>query len=414
MKHPWVNRGYSHHLKPQSNNAPKISDVIQLDNNILRLLTDCGYQEDEVREVVEANRPLSENASYHLMVKRIRQGWGSPEGDNSNVGNSELCVESIANQSPRSDSPTESVVSFLGSVTVSVSRPKSGRTRLQNNRAANTKPQVSEMNRRIQQARNLKSPVVRDEFETCASVAGRRGSSTLTATISIVKTPSKESIFEDMKRMMERSMVNLDINNNNVPDANNNNVSESSPPRDLVESRLSSYPENSRPKVASIVCDKNGNAGALSTVLIQGTPASAGRRQSIKNNADSPNLVKTSPKRTRLFHKRTEETRRESIGSTTSGNCMVIVNGRLAGEGDANANATSPRVHSRADVPDRIGDALRNDLQQTPLPVAGNHQRYKLQQQRPHTEGSIDTGRSNNSLPGRVIMPSYHAGRGKI
>ena len=78
MKHPWINRGYSHQLKSHIH-PEKLHETIQIDDSILSSMAECGYNGEDVKDIVLANKPLSENASYHLMIKRLNKGWGYPE-----------------------------------------------------------------------------------------------------------------------------------------------------------------------------------------------------------------------------------------------------------------------------------------------------------------------------------------------
>ncbi|XP_072036004.1 uncharacterized protein [Amphiura filiformis] len=387
MKHPWINRGYSHHLKP-STNTGKLQDTINVDEHILSSMKDCGYNEDDVKETVLANKPLSENASYYLMIKRLNKGWGYPEGR----APAPSYTESTFEHSPRPHSPAESLSPSMSPV-AKVVRPLSGKTRPQH---TNGNIQVSEVNRRNEQARRLKSPIVGEDYGECNIVPSR-----LLATINIVRSPSKESIFEDMKRTLERSMTNLDINNNRISDddsiyqdaddATTVQLNTPEPLRDL-ESRLSTHSHHK--KVASIVCDKNGRTGTLSSAYLQGKPVT--EKQDMKDT-DVDN--RSTSKRTRLFHKRSDKERRHSNHGNKSGGCIVIVNGRLTDTGESDSKprtisrAEGARSISRADVPDRVGSALKTGQQKRPLPLRNTP---RSEMQRPHTEGSVDIGRSGD------------------
>ena len=294
-------------------------------------------------------------------------------------------------------------------------RPLSGKVRQIERKV---KGNVSEMNRRNEQARSLKSPVVCDDYQDY-----NMGPSAMSATVNIVRSPSKESIFEDIKRTLDKSMVNLDINNNEDNDITLQDdatimLDTPEPPRDL-DSRLSTHSQ--KKKVASIVCDKNGKTGMLSTVYLQGKPAAD---QKDNKDTESVTRVRSTSKETRLFHKRSEKERRQSSFSNKSG-CIVIVNGKLANTGDI--DDAKPRALSRAEIPDRvgsslrdrvgsslrdrIGSSLRNGLPKNQAPVSSTKRMPKHEMQRPHTEGSVDFGR-RNTLPFEST-PSPFVGRGK-
>lgn len=78
MTHSWMNDGHADGMAPSV--FPNNLTDEQVDGNVIASLIKCGYSEETVREIIKINKPVVENASYHLLVKRIAGGWGYPDG----------------------------------------------------------------------------------------------------------------------------------------------------------------------------------------------------------------------------------------------------------------------------------------------------------------------------------------------
>lgn len=78
MVHPWINEGESTTMVPSV--FPNHLTHDELDIDIISSLKKCGYNETTIREMVLINKPVIENAGYHLLIKRLAGGWGYPDG----------------------------------------------------------------------------------------------------------------------------------------------------------------------------------------------------------------------------------------------------------------------------------------------------------------------------------------------
>ncbi|KAJ8026683.1 Hormonally up-regulated neu tumor-associated kinase [Holothuria leucospilota] len=78
MVHPWINEGEPATIVPSV--FPNHLSHDELDIDIISSLKKCGYNETTIKEMVLINKPVIENASYHLLIKRLAGGWGYPDG----------------------------------------------------------------------------------------------------------------------------------------------------------------------------------------------------------------------------------------------------------------------------------------------------------------------------------------------
>ncbi|XP_077977821.1 uncharacterized protein LOC144433392 [Glandiceps talaboti] len=97
MKHPWLNRGYSCKLFPSR--FPNKLNESQLDETILSKMAEHRFDPANVIHAVIENKPVSDNASYHLMMKRLLRGYGYPDVDTSNVSEEENESSAVSNTS---------------------------------------------------------------------------------------------------------------------------------------------------------------------------------------------------------------------------------------------------------------------------------------------------------------------------
>ncbi|XP_033121071.1 serine/threonine-protein kinase par-1-like [Anneissia japonica] len=77
MKHTWINRGYSHRLR--SCCYPNKLTEDHLNKNVVSYIAELDFTKKEVTENVIENNPTPDHAMYHLLVKRLANGWGYPE-----------------------------------------------------------------------------------------------------------------------------------------------------------------------------------------------------------------------------------------------------------------------------------------------------------------------------------------------
>ncbi|XP_071801112.1 uncharacterized protein [Asterias amurensis] len=225
MRHPWINRGYTRRLYPSE--FPNRLTNEQLDTSVISSLVSGGFTESVIRDAVTQNRPIAETAGYHLLRKRVSNGWGFPDGRLS-VTNNQL------------GSPAEEVVDLESTSLIFTpapppaaggsSRPCSSRSRPGSSRRSRPSSSVTKHDRAksqlaakpntIEQENRLKSTHASDPKipVPLLSIDARKSKPTPRE-----DPPTREIVLEDMRKKLSH-YLEKEVKNNEINTKDNNPV----------------------------------------------------------------------------------------------------------------------------------------------------------------------------------------------
>ncbi|XP_071818441.1 uncharacterized protein [Apostichopus japonicus] len=326
MAHSWINEGHLTNLAPSV--YPSMLESEQLDGHIISSLKKCGYREEVIRETVLNNKPVVENACYHLLIKRIAGGWGYPDGaEPTIVEEAEPAVDENGNYLflPKLEVLSSSVgTTESGSAerTDLLERPLN--PRIESIKTARTSSARSDQDMSLQEEKLKCSTVNTDDCSPDHNTE-KKGTSNLPLVKDSVKSNGNDvvenKVFDDGANRLDK----LTIKNDHVKLGHNSSTSGSSEsgsnskkrPSGKVQDIEERQAQNEKPKiklkfegeVKDIFREKRNSKPSL---------------QPLPN--DLPTKPSTAPEKTRLSHG-IERLQQQNAG------CMLILNGKVVTEG---------------------------------------------------------------------------------